>query len=81
MRNPCDKAAVFMLHDVTCCTGSIPSQLGNLRALESLHLFVNELTGESNVCFGVWGTFVVSDDVHVLNGIHDVEGRNRICMK
>ena len=37
----------------TCCTGSIPGQLGNLSALQSLHLSANELTGTSNVCLGV----------------------------
>ena len=56
-----------------CCTGSIPSQLGNLSALQSLHLSANELTGESNVCLGVSGTFVVSDGGHVSNRIHDIE--------
>ena len=50
-----------MLLDVTCCTGSIPSQLVNLSALQSLLLTKNYLTGESNVYLGVSGMFVVSD--------------------
>ena len=62
-----------MLLDVTCCAGSIPSELGKLSALQSLHLFGNQLSGESNVCLGVSGTFVVLDDGGVSNGIHDVE--------
>ena len=49
-----------MLLDVTCCTGSIPSELGKLRALQRLYLSSNQLTGESNVCLGVSGTFIVS---------------------
>ena len=67
-----------MLLDVTCCTGSIPSELGYLRAIQRLDLSSNQLTGESNVCLGVSVTFVVSDGVHVSNGIHDVEEENRI---
>ena len=69
-----------MLLDVTCCAGSIPSELGKLSALQSLHLG-NQLSGESNVCLGVSGTFVVSDGGDVSNGIHDVEEENGICLK
>ena len=69
-----------MLLDVTCCAGSIPGELGKLSALQSLHLFGNQLSGESNVCLGVPGTFVVSDG-DVSNGIHDVEEENGICLK
>ena len=61
-----------MLLDVTCCAGSIPSELGKLSALQSLWLAGNQLSGESNVCLGVSGTFVVSDGGDVSNGIHDV---------
>ena len=66
-----------MLLDVTCCTGSIPSELGKLRALQRLDLSSNQLTGKSNVCLGVSGTFVVSDGAYVSNGIHDVGEKNR----
>ena len=62
-----------MLLDVTCWTGSIPSELGKLRALQGLDLSSNQLTGEPNVCLGVSGTFVVSDGAYVSNGIYDVE--------
>ena len=72
VRSPCHKAAVIELLDVTCCTGSIPSELGNLSTLQSLHLDSNKLTGESNVCLDVSRTFVVSDGGHVSHGIHDV---------
>ena len=43
-----------MLLDVTCCAGSIPSELGKLSALQSLDLRLNKLSGESNVsgCIG-----------------------------
>ena len=41
----------------------------------------NKLSGESNVCLGVSGTFVVSDGGDVSNGIHDVEEENGICLK
>ena len=70
-----------MLLDVTCCAGSIPSELGKLSALQSLNLSYNRLSGESNVCLGVSGTFVVSDGGDVSNGIHDVEEENGICLK
>ena len=70
-----------MLLDVTCCAGSIPSELGKLSALQSLDLGHNQLSGESNVCLGVSGTFVVSDGGDVSNGIHDVEEENGICLK
>ena len=70
-----------MLLDVTCCAGSIPSELGKLSALHSLILSQNALSGESNVCLGVSGTFVVSDGGDVSNGIHDVEEENGICLK
>ena len=69
-----------MLLDVTCCAGSIPSELGKLSALQSLYLSSNQLSGESNVCLGVSGMFVVSDG-DVSNGIHDVEEENGICLK
>ena len=67
------------LLDVTCCAGSIPSELGKLSALQELRLDSNKLIGESNVCLS--GTFVVSDGGHVSNGIHDVEEANGICLK
>ena len=70
-----------MLLDVTCCAGSIPSELGKLSALQSLSLNQDQLSGESNVCLGVSGTFVVSDSGDVSNGIHDVEEENGICLK
>ena len=71
-----------MLLGVPCYTGSIPSELGNLIALQGLDLSSNEVAGESNVCPGVSGTFVVSDGAHVSNGIHDVEEENHIiCFK
>ena len=70
-----------MLLDVTCCAGSIPSELGKLIALQSLYFCGNQLSGESNVCLGVSGTFVVSDGGDVSNGIHDVEEENGICLK
>ena len=70
-----------MLLDVTCCAGSIPSELGKLSALQSLYFSGNQLSGESNVCLGVSGTFVVSDGGDVSNGIHDVEEENCICLK
>ena len=74
-----------MLLDVPCCAGSIPSELGKLSALQSLHLSGNrrfiKLSGESNVCLGVSGTFVVSDGGDVSNEIHDVEEENGICLK
>ena len=70
-----------MLLDVTCCAGSMPSELGKLSALQSLYLSYNELSGESNVCLGVSGTFVVSDGGDVSNGIHGVEEENGICLK
>ena len=70
-----------MLFDVTRCTGSIPRELGNLIALQSLLLSGNNLTGESNMCLGVSETFVVSDGAHVSNEIHDVKEENRICLK
>ena len=80
------KGAVIMLLDVTCCAGSIPSELGKLSALQKLYLGSNQLSGESmsgesNVCLGVSGTFVVSDGGDVSNGIHDVEEENGICLK
>ena len=64
--------------DVPCYTGSIPSELGNLIALEGLDLSSNEVAGESNLCPSVSGTFVVSDGAHVSNGIHDVEEEKNI---
>ena len=67
--------------DVTCCTGSIPNQLGNLSALQNLVLGYNELTGESNVSLSVSGTSVMSDGTHVSNGIHDVKVENLVCLK
>ena len=70
-----------MLLDVTCCAGLIPSDLGKLSALQWLYLIHNRLSGESNVCLGVSGTFVVSDGGDVSNGIHDVEEKNSICLK
>ena len=70
-----------ILLDVTCYTGSIPSELGNLSALQGLDLSSNELTGKSNVCPGISGTFMVSDGVHISNGIHDVKEENCICLK
>ena len=70
-----------MLLDVTCCAGLIPSELGELSALQSLYLGSNQLSGESNVCLGVSGTFVVSDGGDVSNGVHDVEEENGICLK
>ena len=57
-----------MLLDVTCCKGSIPGQLGNLSALQKLVLGRNKLTGESNVCLAVSGTFFVSDGAYVSTG-------------
>ena len=66
---------------MTCCAGSIPSELGKLSALYSLNLWNNRLSGESNVCLGVSGTFVVSNGGHVSNGIHDVEEAKGICLK
>ena len=68
VRNPFDKVAV--IYDVTCCTGSIPRELGNLSVLQRLYLSANKLIGESNVCLGVSGTFVVSSGAHVSNEIH-----------
>ena len=64
---------------MTCCAGSIPSELGKLSALQSLYLATNKMNGESNVFLS--GTFVVSDGGHVSNGIHDVEEANGICLK
>ena len=66
---------------MTCCAGSIPSELGKLSALPWLGLSFETLSGESNVCLGVSGTFVVSDGDHVSNGIHDVEDENGICLE
>ena len=70
-----------MLLDVTCCTGSIPSELGKLSALQRLDLSSNQLTGESNLCLGVSGMFFVSNGAYVSNGIHDVEKENRIFLE
>ena len=67
---------------MTCCAGLIPSELGKLSALQKLSLHESRVRGESNVCLGVPGTFVVSGGGNVSkNVIHDVEDENGICLK
>ena len=68
------------LLDVTCCAGSIPSELGKLSALQSLQLSSNKLSGESNLCLGVSETFVVSDGGYVSNGINVVEKEKMVSV-
>ena len=67
--NSCKKALWFMLLDVTCCAGSIPSKLGKLSALRSLDLLGNQLSGESNVRLGISGTVVVSGNIGDVCGV------------
>ena len=68
-----------MLLDLIRCIGSIPRELGNLSALQSLDLDNNELTGESNVRLEVSRTFLVSDGA-MSNGIYCIEKQNRVSV-
>ena len=82
MVNYCEKALWLRLLDVTCCAGSIPSELGKLSALQLLDLSFSNLSGEPKMCLGVSGTFVVSHGGDVSKDeIHDVEEENCICLK
>ena len=56
---------------MTCCAGSIPSELGKLSALQGLILNGRLPSGGSDVS----ETFVASDGGDVSNGIHDVGRR------
>ena len=68
-----------MLLDLIRCTGSIPRELGNLSALQSLDFDDNELTGESNVRLEVSGTFLVSDGAHVKRDLLHRNIKSCIC--
>ena len=65
-----------MLLDLIRCTGSIPRELGNLSALQSLDFHNNELTGESNVRLGVSRTFLVSDGAMSQTG--SIASKNKV---
>ena len=62
------KILLFNLWDATFSVGSIPRELGRMTALQYLHLFQNDFTGEACMCEDASVIDLIVDNARVTAG-------------